>query len=66
MEDDKLKYKLRSSLQNRYTGSHEILSVINPVVYIAAVDGTLRLVHANKMKKEQLGIEYHLSYRSYP
>jgi hypothetical protein len=51
-EDDKLKYKLSSSLQNRYTGPHEILSVINPVVYIAAVDGALRLVHANKMKKE--------------
>jgi hypothetical protein len=51
-EDDKLKYKLSSSLQNRYTGPHEVLSVINPVVYVAAVDGALRLVHANKMKRE--------------
>jgi hypothetical protein len=51
-EEDKLKYKLSSSLQNRYTGPHEVLSVINPVVYIAAVDGALRLVHANKMKRE--------------
>ena len=51
-EEDKLKYKLSSSLQNRYTGPHEVLSVINPVVYVAAVDGALRLVHANKMKRE--------------
>ena len=38
--------------EEQYTGPHEILSVINPVVYIAAVDGALRQVRAKKIKKE--------------
>ena len=45
-------YTLTTSLGMRYSGPHEVLHVINPVVYVAAVDGTLRYVHANKMKRE--------------
>ena len=51
-EEDKIDYKLSASLQYRYTGPHQVLHVINPVIYVAAVDGTLRFVHANKMKRE--------------
>jgi hypothetical protein len=48
----RLRYAMSGKLLGRYTGPHEIYEVINPVVYVAIVDGALRTVHANKMKRE--------------
>jgi hypothetical protein len=48
----KLKYTISGKLFGRYTGPHEVYEVINPVVYVAIVDGALRTVHANKMKRD--------------
>jgi len=50
--DDEKKYKLSGKLQYRYTGPHMILTVINPVTYIASFDGFRRTVHANRMKRD--------------
>jgi hypothetical protein len=44
--------KLNSKLSFRYTGPHTIVKVINPVVYLANVDGKLRTVHASKLKRD--------------
>ena len=52
MVRQKLKYAISGKLFSRYTGPHEVYEVINPVVYVAIVDGALRTVHANKMKRD--------------
>ena len=40
-----------SKLQYRYTGPHTVLREINPVVFRANVNGAVRIVHTNKMKR---------------
>ena len=52
MVRQKLRYAISGKLFSRYTGPHEVYEVINPVVYVAIVDGALRTVHANKMKRD--------------
>ena len=37
-------------LQYRYTGPHQVVRTINPVLYLCAVDGQQVRVHANRMK----------------
>jgi len=49
--EDERQYKLMSKLQYRYTGPHTVLEEINPVVFRANVNGVVRTVHANKMKR---------------
>jgi hypothetical protein len=43
--------KISLKLQYRYTGPHTVQRVINPVVYECIVNGNIRNVHANKMKR---------------
>ena len=52
--EDERQYKLMSKLQYRYTGPHTVLEEINPVVFRANVNGVVRIVHANKMKRAVL------------
>ena len=54
MVRQKLKYAFSGKLFSRYTGPHEVYEMINPVVYVAIVDGALRTVHANKIKRDIL------------
>ena len=46
------KQKITAKLQYRYTGPHRVVSVRNPVTFVAMVNGKLKTVHASKMKKE--------------
>ncbi len=48
--NDKEKHKISLKLQNRYTGPHRVLRLINPVVYEADVNGKIKRVHAVNMK----------------
>jgi hypothetical protein len=50
--DDEKTYKMRSKLQYRYTGPHTVTEVYNPVTYKASIDGFSRIVHANRMKRD--------------
>ena len=45
-------FKLNAKLTHRYTGPHIVEEVINPVTYIANVNGRLQPVHASKMKRD--------------
>jgi len=46
------KQKITAKLQYRYTGPHRVISVKNPVTFVAIVNGKLKTVHASKMKRE--------------
>jgi hypothetical protein len=48
---DKLKYKISSKLQTRYTGPYKILRQLSPVLYVASVDGKEKTIHAINMKR---------------
>jgi hypothetical protein len=48
---DKLKYKISSKLQTRYTGPYKILRQLSPVLYVANVDGKEKTIHAINMKR---------------
>jgi hypothetical protein len=50
--DDEKTYKMSSKLQYRYTGPHTVTEVYNPVTYKASIDGFSRIVHANRMKRD--------------
>jgi hypothetical protein len=50
--DDEKTYKMSSKLQYRYTGPHTVTEVYNPVTYKANIDGFSRIVHANRMKRD--------------
>jgi hypothetical protein len=43
---------MSSKLQYRYTGPHTVTEVYNPVTYKASIDGFSRIVHANRMKRD--------------
>ena len=45
-------HKLSAKLQYRYSGPHTVLAVINPVTYRARVDGSIKIIHANRMKRD--------------
>ena len=44
--------KITAKLQYRYTGPHRVISVKNPVTFVAMVNGKTKTVHASKMKRE--------------
>jgi hypothetical protein len=48
---EKLKYKISSKLQTRYTGPYRILRQLSPVLYVANVDGHEKTIHAINMKR---------------
>jgi len=50
--EDEQQHKISQKLQFRYSGPHTIVGTINPLVYRATVDGILRTVHANRMKRD--------------
>ena len=52
ISDEGEKSPINAKLQYRYTGPHIILQQINPVTYKALVNGTIKTVHANKMKRD--------------
>jgi hypothetical protein len=49
---DEKTYKMSSKLQYRYTVPHTVTEVFNPVTYKASIDGFSRIVHANRMKRD--------------
>ena len=50
--DDGDKIKITAKLQARYTGPHRVIVQKNPITFIAEVNGKLKTVHANKMKRD--------------
>jgi hypothetical protein len=48
---EKLKYKISSKSQTRYTGPYRILRQLSPVLYVANVDGHEKTIHAINMKR---------------
>jgi hypothetical protein len=49
---DEKTYKMSRKLQYRYTGPHTVTEVFNPVTYKVTIDGFSRIVHANRMKRD--------------
>jgi hypothetical protein len=43
---------MSNKLQYRYTGPHTVTEVFNPVTYKVSIDGFSRIVHANRMKRD--------------
>ena len=49
--DDNEKFKLTAKLQHRYHGPHPVVAIINPVSFDVNINGKIKRVHANKMKR---------------
>ena len=45
--------RISAKLQHRYAGPFTVLEVLNPVTYRANINGRTKVVHANKMKRDQ-------------
>jgi hypothetical protein len=44
-------HKLSLKLQHRYTGPHQVIQVINPIVFKCNINGKYRNIHALRMKR---------------
>ena len=51
LADDNEQYKLVAKLQHRYHGPHLVVATINPVIFEVNINGKVKRVHANKMKR---------------
>ena len=47
------KARITAKLQYRYAGPFAVTEVLNPVTYRANINGRIKTVHANKMKRDQ-------------
>ena len=50
LEDEKW-HKVSAKMQFRFSGPHTVTQIINPVTYKARIDGVIRTVHVNRMKR---------------
>jgi hypothetical protein len=50
-KEEGIQYKMASKLQHRFSGPHEVVKALSPVVYVCMVHGKERCVHINKMKR---------------
>jgi hypothetical protein len=50
--ETRTKWRISAKLSYRYTGPHRVVKVINPVMYLANIDGVERRVHATLMKRD--------------
>ena len=49
--EDNEKFQLTAKLQHRYHGPHPVVAIVNPVSFEVNVNGKIKRVHANKMKR---------------